>query len=231
MTTLIKGKELKKNYIMGKREVKALRGVNLDVQQGEFLVIAGPSGSGKTTLLNLFGLIDMPDSGNLIFEEQDLSKAKEKNLTKIRKQKIGFIFQNFNLVPVLSAYENIEFPLLILNYPAKQRKKLVKKYLDKVGLWDRKKHKPSQLSGGEQQRVAIARALVKQPHIVIADEPTANLDSDTTHQIIETMKKLNEEENITFIIASHDPIVINSGEKVVKIRDGKLDPKGDSNDI
>jgi putative ABC transport system ATP-binding protein len=213
---------LKKNYLVGKILVKALQGIDLQVKSGEFLVLAGPSGSGKSTLLNLLGLIDSPNTGNLTFEDQDLSKTKENQLAKLRKKKIGFIFQNFNLVPVLNAYENVEFPLLLLNTRKKKKGKLIETYLGKVGLWERRGHKPSQLSGGEQQRVAIARALVKQPRLVIADEPTANLDSTTTHQVIKIMRELNRQEGITFIIASHDPIVIKKGRRVIHICDGKL---------
>ncbi len=223
MTTLLTGKELKKTYLMGKTEVHALQGVNVNVETGEFIVFAGPSGSGKTTLLNLCGLIDTIDSGSLWFEGEDMSKASEKKLVHLRKNKIGFVFQNFNLTPVWTAYENVEFPLLLINTPANKRKEMVKKYLERVGIWDRRHHKPSQLSGGEQQRVAIARSLVKQPQLVIADEPTANLDSHNTGEIIKLMTELNHEEGITFLIASHDPIVIQAAAKVLHMRDGRMD--------
>jgi putative ABC transport system ATP-binding protein len=224
MKPLILCKELKKNYRLGKTEVNALRGIDLLVHEGEFLVLAGPSGSGKSTLLNLLGLIDTADSGALHFDNRDMSngKIKENHLAKLRKKEIGFVFQDFNLVPVLSTYENVEYPLLLLNFPDKKRKSSIEKYLRKVGLWERRKHKPSQLSGGEQQRAAIARALVKQPRLVVADEPSANLDSVNTRQVIETMRQLNEEEGITFIIASHDPIVMEKGKRVIRMEDGKL---------
>lgn len=224
MKPLIECMELKKNYRLGKTEVNALRGIDLQIHEGEFLVLAGPSGSGKSTLLNLVGLIDTPDSGTLHFNNRDMSNGKvnENHLSKLRKKEIGFVFQDFNLVPVLSTYENVEYPLLLLNFPAKKRKSLIEKYLRKVGLWERRQHKPSQLSGGEQQRAAIARALVKQPRLVVADEPSANLDSFNTRQVIETMRQMNEEEGITFIIASHDPIVIEKGKRVIRIIDGKL---------
>jgi putative ABC transport system ATP-binding protein len=221
MKPLLECVELKKNYTLGKTEVKALRGIDLQIREGDFLVLAGPSGSGKSTLLNLLGLIDSLDSGSLHFDSQDLTNIKENKRAKLRKKEIGFVFQDFNLVPVLNAFENVEFPLLLLNFPAKKRKQLIETYLRKVGLWERRKHKPSQLSGGEQQRLAIARALVKQPRLVIADEPSANLDSINTRQVIETMRHLNEEEGITFIIASHDPIVIKKGKRVIRIQDGK----------
>lgn len=213
---------LKKNYWLGRTLVKALRGIDLRVKEGEFLVLAGPSGSGKSTLLNIIGLIDSPSSGSITFTSQEMANSKESKLAKQRKKNIGFIFQDFNLVPVLNVYENVEFPLLLLHIPAKKRKALIEKYLRKVGLWDRRRHKPSQLSGGEQQRAAIARALVKQPRLVIADEPSANLDSANTRQVLQTMRQLNQEEGITFIIASHDPIVMGAGKRVLRIQDGKL---------
>ncbi|MDQ1352394.1 MAG: putative transport system ATP-binding protein [Acidobacteriota bacterium] len=223
MTDILNGKDLKKTYLMGKTEVQALRGIDVEVHRGEFVVFAGPSGSGKTTLLNLCGLIDTIDSGSLLFEGEDMSSTPERKLVEIRKNKIGFIFQNFNLAPVWSAYENVEFPLMLLKYPAAKRKELVKKYLERVGIWERRHHKPSQLSGGEQQRVAIARALVKQPRLVIADEPTANLDSHNTAEIIRLMNQLNSEEGLTFLIASHDPLVIQAAQRVMYMRDGKAD--------
>jgi putative ABC transport system ATP-binding protein len=223
MDCILELRNVNKSYKMGSTGLQVLQNVNFRVENNDLLVIAGPSGSGKTTLLNLCGLIDRMDSGQLIFGEDDVSDVSDKLLTKIRKKKIGFVFQSFNLIPVLSAYENVEFPLLLLNFSTDERKKLVKKYLEKVGLWERRKHKPSQLSGGEQQRVAMARALVKQPALIIADEPTANLDSHNTYQIIELIKKLNQEEQMTFVIASHDPIVIENCLRVVKIRDGILE--------
>lgn len=223
MNCILELRNVNKSYKMGSARLQVLQNVNFRVENNDLLVIAGPSGSGKTTLLNLCGLIDRMDSGQLIFGEDDVSDVSDKLLTKIRKKKIGFVFQSFNLIPVLSAYENVEFPLLLLNFSADERKKLVKKYLEKVGLWERRKHKPSQLSGGEQQRVAMARALVKQPALIIADEPTANLDSHNTYQIIELIKKLNQEEQMTFVIASHDPIVIENCLRVEKIRDGILE--------
>jgi len=223
MAVLVKSEMVKKNFHLGKTEVPALRGVDLEIEEGEFSVLAGPSGSGKTTLLNLVGLIDSPDEGRLEFSGNDISKLGERRLNEIRKTRIGFVFQNFNLVPVLTAYENVEYPLLLLKMSARDRRVRVEKYLTRVGLWDRRRHRPSQLSGGEQQRVAIARALVKQPALVIADEPTANLDSQTTHQVIQLMSRLNDEEAVTFLIASHDPIVIAAGKKVICLRDGLID--------
>ncbi len=223
MTDLLTGKNLEKTYLMGKTAVPALQGIDVEVKRGDFVVFAGPSGSGKTTLLNLCGLIDSIDSGSLYFEGEDMSTTPERKLVEIRKNKIGFIFQNFNLAPVWSAFENVEFPLLLLKYPSAKRKELVKKYLERVGIWERRHHKPSQLSGGEQQRVAIARALVKQPRLVIADEPTANLDSHNTREIIRLMNQLNREEGLSFLVASHDPLVIQAAPRVLYMRDGKAD--------
>ena len=223
MAFLIRIEKAKKSFYLGKTEVQALRGIDLEIAEKEFTILAGPSGSGKTTLLNLIGLIDTLDSGIIQFSGNDVFALAERNLNEIRKHHIGYVFQNFNLVPVFSAYENVEYPLLLLKTGAKERRAQVEKYLTRVGLWERRGHKPAQLSGGEQQRVAIARALVKQPALVIADEPTANLDSQTTHQVIELMRQMNEEEHVTFLIASHDPIVIESGRKVIHMRDGLID--------
>jgi len=223
MATLAKSEKLTKSFHLGKTVVQALRGIDLEIAGGEFAVLAGPSGSGKTTLLNLIGLIDTLDEGRLEFGGRDVSAFSERQLNEIRKNQIGFVFQNFNLVPVLSAYENVEYPLLLLSLPARERRGRVEKYLTRVGLWERRRHKPSQLSGGEQQRVAIARALVKQPDLVIADEPTANLDSRTTDEVIGLMRQMNDEERITFIVASHDPIVIRAGKRIIRMRDGLID--------
>jgi putative ABC transport system ATP-binding protein len=226
MDKLVKSKNVKRVFRQGKNEVHALRGIDLDIADGEFAILAGPSGSGKTTLLNIIGLIDALDEGSLVFEERDVSMLPERVLTDIRKRKVGFVFQNFNLVPVLSAYENVEYPLLLLKIPARERASRVKIMLERIGLWERKRHKPAQLSGGEQQRVAIARALIKQPLLVIADEPTANLDSQTTRQVIRLMRQLNEEDGVSFLIASHDPIVIEAGRRVIRMRDGQIDGHG-----
>jgi putative ABC transport system ATP-binding protein len=223
MAVLAKSEKVTKAFHLGKTEVQALRGIDLEISSGEFAVLAGPSGSGKTTLLNLLGLIETLDSGRLEFAGRDVSAFSERQLNQIRRDQIGFVFQNFNLVPVLSAYENVEYPLLLLSLPARERRSRVEKYLERVGLWERRRHKPAQLSGGEQQRVAIARALVKQPALVIADEPTANLDSQTTSEVIGLMRQMNDEEQVTFVIASHDPIVIRAGKRVIRIRDGQID--------
>jgi len=229
MADFLNGVGITKIYPLGKTEVPALRGVDVAVQQGEFTVFAGPSGSGKTTLLNICGLIDGVSAGQLFFDGGAVAGLPDRQLVNIRRRSIGFVFQNFNLVPVQTAYENVEFPLLLLNTRSGQRREMVEKYLKRVGLWDRRRHKPAQLSGGEQQRVAIARALVKQPKLVIADEPSANLDSQNTRAIIELMDSLNREEGITFIVASHDPIVIGAAHRVVRMRDGLIDGQAAEN--
>jgi putative ABC transport system ATP-binding protein len=222
MDKLILCREIRRTFMLGKTEVNALRGISLDIADGEFAVLAGPSGSGKTTLLNLFGLIDAPDSGDLDFAGRSVAKLSAAVLTAIRRDRIGFIFQNFNLIPVLSAFENVEFPLLLLKMKTAERRSRVQEALTKVGLWERRRHKPAELSGGEQQRVAIARALVKKPALVIADEPTANLDSRTTHEIMNLMRALNETDGATFLIASHDPLVIDSSRRVIRLQDGRI---------
>ncbi len=216
----IEGKKILKKYKMGKVSVLALNDVDFLVQEHEFNVIAGPSGSGKTTLLNICGLIDKPTSGRIYFDGEDVTDFSESKLTKLRREKIGFIFQSFNIIPVLSVYENVEYALDLLGVRRKEKKDKIEYYLNKVGLWHRRKHKSKELSGGERQRVSIARALVKEPELVVADEPTANLDSNTTREIIDLMKELFFNNKITFLIASHDPIVIEHGEKIINIRDG-----------
>ena len=217
---LIECTGLKKTYWLGKTRVKALRGIDLRVKQGEFLVLAGPSGSGKSTLLNIIGLIDSPSSGSMTFAAQEMANTKENKLAKQRKKNIGFIFQNFNLVPVLNVYENVEFPLLLLNTPANDRREAVLEALNWVGLSDKATSKPAQLSGGESQRVAIARAMVKKPRIVIADEPTANLDAKNSHHILQTMEMLNRELETTFIFATHDEKVIKYLRRIITLEDG-----------
>jgi ABC-type antimicrobial peptide transport system, ATPase component len=223
MSLIVKAEKVKKSFRLGKTEVRALRGVDLEIAENEFTVIAGPSGSGKTTLLNLVGLIDGLSSGNLFFDGNMVGRLPERKLVDIRRRSIGFVFQNFNLVATQSAYENVEFPLLLMRVGAKKCREMVERYLKRVGLWERRRHKPAQLSGGEQQRVAIARALIKQPKLIIADEPSANLDSQNTREVMELMETLNREQGITFIVASHDPIVIKAARRVVQMRDGLID--------
>jgi putative ABC transport system ATP-binding protein len=211
-----------KTYTLGKTEVRALRQVNLTIAEGEFISIAGPSGSGKTTLLNLVGALDHPSSGRVLLDGRDLGKLEHRELAKVRLRTIGFIFQSFNLLPVLSVVENVEYPLVLLKIPAAERNRRVSSILEAVGLADRAHHRPDELSGGQRQRVAIARALASSPQIVLADEPTANLDSTTGSEILLLMEKLNREKRVTFIFASHDVRIISRAHRVVKMEDGGI---------
>lgn len=211
-----------KIYQIGEVETHALNGVTLSIESGEFAALVGPSGSGKTTILQLMGCLDKPNSGIVKVNGQDVSQFKANQRAEIRRQMIGFIFQFFALVPVLSAYENVELPLLLNNVSAKERKERVGHLLDSVGLADRMQHRPDQMSGGEQQRVAIARALATNPVVVLADEPTANLDTENGQQAMGIMKKLNEETGTAFVFATHDPRVMSYARHVIKLRDGRV---------
>ncbi len=212
-----------KEYKLGQVVVPALRGVSLQVELGDFISIAGPSGSGKTTLLNLIGCVDTATSGQVTVAGNDTAKLTERQLTSLRLNTIGFIFQSFNLVSVLSVFQNVEFPLLLQKkLDAAQRKDRVMALLEQVGLATHAKHRPSELSGGQRQRVAIARALVTEPQIVLADEPTANLDSVTGQNIIDLMKNLNRTKGTTFIFSTHDTKVMQHANAVVKLADGKI---------
>jgi len=216
-------KQLKKDYDLGKIKVRALQGINLAINKGEFITIAGPSGSGKSTLLNLIGCLDYPTSGEVWIDDMLVSSLKESKLNKIRLHTIGFIFQAFNLIPVLNVYENIELPLLIrTDVSAAERKKSVNHLMQAVGLSAQKGQKPAELSGGQRQRVAVARALVTKPEIVLADEPTANLDSKTGIEIIDLMHAINQHEATTFIFSSHDPKIIQRADKIYYLEDGCL---------
>ncbi|WP_372714610.1 ABC transporter ATP-binding protein [Ilyobacter sp.] len=214
-------KNIKKSYVKGAIEVKALKGITLDIQKGEFTVLAGPSGSGKTTLLNIIGAMDSATSGNVVVDGIDLSLLKPKDASVFRREKIGFIFQDYSLIPVLTVYENVEFSLDLLgNYDKSTKREMVETILKEMDIYELKDRRPSEISGGQQQRVAVARALVKKPSIILADEPTANLDSVTGEAILAMMKKLNEEYNITFIFSSHDLKIIQMAKRVVRLRDG-----------
>jgi putative ABC transport system ATP-binding protein len=216
-------KGVKKEYMLGSTKVEALRGVDLEIDKGEFLAVAGPSGSGKSTMLNMFGCIDVPTSGTVLIDGADVARLSDKELTRYRREKVGFIFQSFNLVPVLDVYENIEFPLLLKkSLSKKEREKIVMRFVEEVGLADRLRNKPSELSGGQRQRVAIARALVSNPLIILADEPTANLDSETGTKIIELMRQINELEKTTFIFSTHDAHIMREARRLVKILDGRI---------
>jgi putative ABC transport system ATP-binding protein len=215
--------DVSKIYHLGKTEVPALRGVSLDIGRGEFLSIAGPSGSGKTTLLNLIGCIDTPTSGRVIVDGKDTRDLSERELTALRLHRIGFIFQTFNLVQVLSVRQNVEFPLLLQGgLSRKEREARVGTLLEAVGLAGHARHRPSELSGGQRQRVAVARALVTGPALVLADEPTANLDSKTGETIIDLMKEMNARDGTTFIFSTHDPKVMAHATAILRIADGQV---------
>ena len=223
MGSIVSIRDVVKEYSLGKVVVPALRGVSLEVEKGEFISIAGPSGSGKTTMLNLIGCVDTATRGVVEVAGQDTGKLSERKLTALRLDTIGFIFQSFNLVSVLTVFQNVEFPLLLqrkLN--GAQRKARVMQLLEQVGLATHAKHRPNELSGGQRQRVAVARALVTEPQIVLADEPTANLDSVTGQAIIDLMKSLNQQKGTTFIFSTHDYKVMQHANAVVRLADGKL---------
>ncbi len=219
---IIKIENLTKRFPVGKGEFTALRNINLEFGKGEFAGFVGPSGSGKTTLLNIIGSLDTPTEGSAIVMSKSIADLSHKQSAKLRNKHIGFIFQTYNLLPVYTVYENVEFSLLLQNMNGSERKKAVMQALEWVGLTDKVKSKPNMLSGGECQRVAIARAMVKNPEIVLADEPTANLDSANSHHILQTMKKLNEELNVTFLFATHDEKVMKYLNRIVSLEDGKV---------
>lgn len=214
--------DLCKVYRMGLTEIHALKNVNLKVYRREMVAIVGPSGSGKTTLLNLIGTLDKPTSGKIYIDGEDITTKSEKELTLLRRRKIGFVFQFYNLIPVLTAYENVELPLLISGVPKKEREKRVRRLLEMVGLEDRMNHRPDELSGGEQQRVAIARALVNNPSIILADEPTGDLDTETGLMVVQLMRKLAKEEDSTVIMVTHDPQISEIADRIIYLRDGKI---------
>jgi putative ABC transport system ATP-binding protein len=214
---------LKKNYPLGNTTVHALRGIDLSIEKGDFMSIVGPSGSGKTTLLNVIGCIDHATEGSVWVSEKEITKLDDRQITDMRLHHIGFIFQTFNLIPVLDAMENVEFPLLLMKKHSKTEiRKRAEKLIDEVGLKEHSRHRPAELSGGQRQRVAIARALVTNPDIVLADEPTANLDSVTGAQILDLMKEMNHREKTTFIFSTHDANVLKYAHRVVTIHDGLL---------
>jgi putative ABC transport system ATP-binding protein len=213
-----------KNYKVGKVDVPAIRGLTLSIEKGDFAAIAGPSGSGKTTMLNLFGCLDKPTGGKVFIEDHDIITLKPDQLADVRNEHIGFIFQSFNLIPVLTAFENVEFPLILLKKdgPSERRKKVLKMLAD-VGIAELASRLPSEMSGGQQQRVAIARALVKNPDYVLADEPTANIDTKTGHEILDLMQAMNQNLGTTFIFSTHDPKVMEHARRLIHIRDGQIE--------
>ncbi len=220
---VIKTENLKKYYNPDTElEVRALDGINFEIEQGEFTAVVGPSGSGKTTLLNIIGGLDSPTSGKVIIDGHDITGWPENKLIDFRLHHIGFVFQAYNLIPVLSAYENAEFIMLLQGRPEAERRERVTKLLTDVGLEKQLDKRPAQMSGGQQQRVAVARALASKPKFVLADEPTANLDSKSTAQLLDIMKKLNEEEGVTFIFSTHDQRVIDRAKRIITLDDGKI---------
>jgi putative ABC transport system ATP-binding protein len=222
MEELIKTKHLKKIYKMGKVEVEALKDINISIYRGELIAIMGPSGSGKSTLMHILGCLDTPTAGKYYLGDMEISKLKHSKLAEIRNKRIGFVFQTFNLLPHLNILKNVELPLLYAGISAKKRKNIAKKILMDVGLGDRLKHKPSELSGGQRQRVAIARALVNNPDIILADEPTGNLDTGSGNDILSIFKDLNEQGH-TIIIVTHDSSVAQACNRIIKIKDGNIE--------
>ena len=222
-TPVIRIENLVKRFPMGKSELTALNGIGLTLSKGDFAGLIGPSGSGKTTLLNIVGSLDMPTSGEVTVLGQSVGTLNAREAARLRKESLGFIFQSYNLLAVHTVYENVEFPLLLLGLSASERKKMVTDALEWVGLTDKAKSKPPQLSGGECQRVAVARAMVKKPSLVLADEPTANLDAANSHNILKTMESLNRELNTTFLFATHDDKVINYLHRKIFLIDGKVE--------
>ncbi len=223
MSSVITGTGLKRTYKQGTVEVHALRGVDIDVAPGEFTALVGPSGSGKSTLLNLIGVLDKPTAGSVRIADQEVTALRRAQAAEFRLNHIGFVFQAYNLLPVLTAYENAEYTLLLQGKTPAERKAMVEPLLERVGLADMMNRKPHELSGGQQQRVAVVRAIASRPQVVLADEPTANLDSETSSELLDLMKELNDQRDITFLFASHDPQVVERAKRVVTLKDGRID--------
>ena len=220
---IVQAEQVTKIYDEGAVPVQALRGVSLAIEPGEFTVIAGPSGSGKTTLLNLLGALDVPTEGRVFFEGQDLSTLSRRERARLRLYKIGFVFQAYNLIPVLTALENVEFVLLLQGVPERERRRRALEVLEQLGIGELAHKRPHEMSGGQQQRVAVARAVVSRPRLVLADEPTANLDSATGARLLDLMEQLNREQGVTFVFSSHDPQVIERGRRLLRLHDGRIE--------
>jgi putative ABC transport system ATP-binding protein len=219
---MLEAKQVTKTYETRGVETHALRGVSLSIGEGEFTVLAGPSGSGKTTLLNLFGALDEPTSGEILLDGQNLGDLSSTELAELRLRKLGFVFQAYNLIPVFSARENVEFVMELQGVAPEERRRRALAMLHEVGLDGLEEKRPLEMSGGQQQRVAVARAIVSGPRVVLADEPTANLDSKTAGQLLDTMREMNHEHRVTFLFSSHDPMVIERADRVVRLRDGAV---------
>ena len=215
-------RQIRKVYDTGKIKVEALRGIELEVKKGEFVAVVGPSGSGKSTLLNLLGCLDTPSGGEYLLSGETVAGLDRDQLADVRNRRVGFVFQNFNLLPQLTALENVEMPLLFGGVGRRERRRRALEQLDRVGLSDRVEHKPTELSGGQMQRVAIARALVNNPSIIMADEPTGNLDSESGDEVIAVLKNLNQERGTTLIVVTHDPEIAALTDRVIKILDGRI---------
>jgi putative ABC transport system ATP-binding protein len=215
--------DVTKEYLQGSQRVHALRGLSFEIQRGEFTAICGPSGSGKTTALNLIGALDQPTSGRVILEGRDLATLSRRELSHLRRDRIGFVFQAYNLLPVLTAYENAELVLTLQHVEPDERRERVMKLLADVGLEGMESRRPSELSGGQQQRVAIARAIASNPAVVLADEPTANVDSETANHLLDIMEKLNADRGVTFIFSTHDPQVFERARRVIRVVDGRIE--------
>lgn len=222
MASVLETKSVKRTYQMGKVVVSALRGVSLEIEEGEFVAILGPSGSGKSTLLHVLGGLDRPDEGEVLIDGISLYALNDSKLADVRLHKIGFVFQFFNLLPRLTALRNVELPLTLADVPEQESIKKAKEMLELVGLADRITHRPTELSGGEQQRVAIARALINDPKIVLADEPTGNLDTTTGSEIVHLMQRLNKEKGQTFVVVTHDPSVAENADRILFLKDGSI---------
>ncbi len=220
---MVELKNVAKKYIMGETEVQALRGMDLKVSPGEFVAIVGPSGSGKSTLMHIIGALDIPDQGQVVLDERDISDYEENELAELRGNKVGFVFQTFNLIHTLSSLDNVALPLTFQGVSREEREERAAELLEMVGLGDRLRHKPAELSGGEQQRVSIARALINDPEILLADEPTGNLDSKTGEEIMELLKGLNRDRGMTIVVVTHNPRDAEYAERTVKMFDGRID--------
>ena len=222
METILRGRGLTRTYWLGKTPVAALSGVDVTIGRGEFLVLQGPSGSGKTTLINLLGLLDRPDGGTLDLDGSPVASLDENTRADLRRDRFGFVFQSFNLVAVLSAAENVEYPMMLKGFPKDARRHRANELLASVGLSDKTDVRPDLLSGGQRQRVAIARALANDPEVILADEPTANLDTKTADEVLDLMAKINAERRVAFVLSSHDPRVVARAHRVLTLHDGRI---------
>ncbi|WP_317127751.1 ABC transporter ATP-binding protein [Paraflavitalea soli] len=222
MKSIIHLEEIRKSYFMGRQEIRVLKGINLDILKNEYVALMGPSGSGKSTLMNILGCLDTPTAGKYILNGQDVSKMVDDSLAEVRNSEIGFVFQQFNLLPRLTALENVALPLVYAGVPKKQRTEMAMEVIQKVGLEERSHHKPNELSGGQNQRVAIARALVNSPSLILADEPTGNLDTKTSIEIMDIFGKIQESGN-TVVLVTHEEDIANHAHRIVRLRDGVIE--------